>query len=167
MLDKLHHVAFRCANALVTVDFYTRILGLGFAHTIINEIVPSINLKCPHVHIFFELRDGSYIAFFEVPGLEPAQKDPNTPIWVKHLALEVSDLAALQIAKTRLEDNGVEVIGFVDHHVFQSIYFFDPDGHRLEITARTVGPGDLSRHREEAMPLLMKWQERKAIGSLS
>jgi glyoxylase I family protein len=162
MLEKLHHVAYRCADAMVTTDFYTRVLGLQFAHTIINEIVPSMNLNCPHVHIFFELGDGSYIAFFEVPGLGPAQSDPNTPIWVKHLALEVEDLDALATAKKRLEDNGVEVLGFIDHHVFQSIYFFDPDGHRLEITARTVEPSQLARHKAQAMPLLKAWQERKA-----
>src|SRR3546814_7150381 len=58
--------------------------------------------------------------------------DPNTPPWVQHLALEVEDAEALEQSVKRLKDYGVEVIGPVDHHIFQSIYFHDPDGHRVE-----------------------------------
>ena len=29
--------------------------------------------------------------------------------------------------------HGVEVLGITDHHIFHSIYFFDPNGHRVEL----------------------------------
>jgi catechol-2,3-dioxygenase len=37
--------------------------------------------------------------------------------------------------KAHLETNGVQVLGVTDHGVFHSIYFFDPNGHRVEIAA--------------------------------
>ena len=159
MLNGLHHVAYRCADARVTADFYTRVLGLELACTLVNEEVGSLGLKCPHIHIFFEMKDGSYIAFFEVPSLEPAQQDLNTPLWVKHLALEVDDIDAVVAAKARIEAEGIEVLGVTDHHVFQSVYFFDPDGHRLEITTRTEGIGELERNKKKAHALLDEWVE--------
>jgi len=161
MLNGLHHVAYRCADARVTTDFYTRVLGLEHACTLLNEEVGSLGLKCPHVHIFFEMKDGSYIAFFEVPGLEPAQQDMNTPLWVKHLALEVDTIDAVLNAKARIEAEGIEVLGVADHHIFQSIYFFDPDGHRLEITTRTERPGELDRNKAKARELLEEWLEKR------
>jgi catechol-2,3-dioxygenase len=35
--------------------------------------------------------------------------------------------------KEHLENNGVEVLGVTDHGIFHSIYFFDPNGHRIEL----------------------------------
>ena len=142
MLQKLHHVAYRCTNAAQTVDFYTRLLGLELAHALTNDYVPSIKQYNPHLHIFFAMEDGSYIAFFEVPMAAPAQKDPNTPAWVQHLALEVKDMDTLLAGKRRLEEAGVEVIGPTDHGFCKSIYFFDPSGHRLEMTVRCVSSSD-------------------------
>src|SRR5215510_7928184 len=72
MLQKLHHVAYRCADAGETVEFYSKVLGLPFAHALSNDFVPSVKEYSPHLHIFFELGDGSYIAFFELPK-SPAQ----------------------------------------------------------------------------------------------
>ena len=161
MLNRLHHVAYRCADAAVTTDFYNRVLGLPLACTLLNDEVGSLGIKCPHIHIFFEMQDGSYIAFFEVPSLEPAQQDLNTPPWVKHLALEVDDMETVLTARARLEAEGIEVVGVTDHHAFQSIYFFDPDGHRLELTTRTEQPGELDRNKEMAHTLLQEWLEKR------
>src|SRR5258708_2430444 len=115
MLKKLHHVAYRCADAQKTVDFYTRMLGLKFAHALSNDRVPSTQAWSPHLHIFFEMEDGSYIAFFEVPCSPAAQKDPNTPDWVQHLALEVESEQILLDTKKKLEAAGVKVVGVTDH----------------------------------------------------
>src|SRR5437660_12544280 len=115
MLQKLHHIAFRCNDAGETVEFYTKLLGLPFAHALTADYVPSLKQHSPHIHVFFEMADGSYIAFFEVPQSPPAQKDPNTPPWVQHLALEVKDMAELEDGKRRLEAAGVSVVGPVDH----------------------------------------------------
>ena len=103
MLQKLHHVAYRCRDAAETVEFYTKVIGLKFAHAITNDHVPSTKAHNPHIHIFFEMADGGFIAFFEVPKSPPAQKDPNTPDWVQHLALEVKDEKTLLEGRKRLD----------------------------------------------------------------
>ena len=87
MFAKLHHAAYRCADAAETVHFYRDILGLPFAHALSNDYVPSIKIYAPHIHIFFQLKDGSYIAFFEVPlGGDLAKVDR-----CQHIAFEVED----------------------------------------------------------------------------
>ena len=79
MLQGLHHVAYRCLDAARTVDFYTNVIGLKFAHAIAQDRVPSTQAFSPHLHIFFEFGDGSYLAFFELANAAPPQNDPNTP----------------------------------------------------------------------------------------
>jgi catechol 2,3-dioxygenase-like lactoylglutathione lyase family enzyme len=166
MLKKLHHVAYRCADAQKTVDFYTRMLGLKFAHALSNDRVPSTQAWSPHLHIFFEMEDGSYIAFFEVPCSPAAQKDPNTPDWVQHLALEVESEKVLLDTKKKLEAAGVKVVGITDHGFCESIYFFDPSGHRLEMTIRTDSDEERKHFAEEAGAVLKTWQRRKDSGEL-
>lgn len=137
MIKGVHHVAYRCRDAKRTIGFYTKALGLKFTMAMSEDRVPTTGAECPYMHIFFQMGDGSHVAFFDLAKADPMQLDPNTPPWVQHLALEVPDAAALQAAAQRLRDYGVEVIGPVDHHIFQSIYFHDPDGHRVELTYRT------------------------------
>jgi glyoxylase I family protein len=159
-LQKLHHVAYRCADAGETVEFYTKVLGMPLVHALTNDYVPSVKAYSPHIHIFFEMADGSYIAFFEVPKSPPQQKDTNTPEWVQHLALEVEDEAALLEGKRRLDENKIPCIGPTDHGFCKSIYFFDPSGHRLELTIRTEIPGEAEKHKVEAADVVKAWQAR-------
>ena len=60
-------------------------------------------------------------------------RDPNTPVWVQHIAFKVKDRDTLIEFKEHLEAKGVEVLGVTDHSIFHSIYFFDPNGHRVEL----------------------------------
>ena len=165
MLRRFNHVAFRCRDARETVDFYTKAMGLPFAHAVTNDVVPSVKMWCPHLHIFFELEDGSYMAFFEVPTQPEAIKDTNTPDWVQHISFDVASNEALLSGKARLEAYGVDVLGPVDHGFAHSIYFFDPNGLRLEMTHWLENaPEDKVRYRREAEPLLEQWEARKAQG---
>ncbi len=161
MLQRLHHVAYRCLDAAETVDFYTNVIGLKFAHAISQDRVPSTQEFSPHLHIFFELGDGSYLAFFELAKAPPPQRDPNTPDWVQHLALEVANEAALIEGKRRLTERGIEVVGPTDHRFCKSIYFFDPSGHRMEMTVRTEKAGDRDRFAQAAPVILAEWEARK------
>jgi len=167
VLQRLHHVAYRCLNAGETVDFYTNVIGLKFAHAIAQDRVPSTQAFSPHLHIFFELGDGSYLAFFELAAAAPPLKDPNTPDWVQHLALEVADEATLLEGKRRLTERGIEVVGPTDHGFCQSIYFFEPSGHRMEMTARTETAGILDRFAEAAPSVLAEWEGRRRSGALA
>jgi glyoxylase I family protein len=161
MLRKLHHVAYRCRDAGETADFYTNLLGLRLAHIIVQDRVPSTQAYSPHAHIFFEMADGSYIAFFELAAAPPAQRDPNTPDWVQHLALEIDDEAELLASRQRLIAAGIDVVGPTDHGFCKSIYFFDPSGHRMELTARTDRADQRDRFAAEAPAALAAWQARK------
>ena len=60
-------------------------------------------------------------------------------------------------AKRRLEEHGVEVLGITDHHIIRSIYFFDPNGIRLELTTPMVDNSEMARHEAEAHRLLQEW----------
>src|ERR1700693_5004649 len=84
----LHHFAYRCRDAEETRHFYEDILGLPLTMLVRAEHVPSTGEFCPHVHIFFQLGEGSYLAFFDLGDNEKALPSPNTPAWVNHLALE-------------------------------------------------------------------------------
>ena len=72
MFQRLHHVAYRCSDAAETVDFYTNVIGLKFAHAIAQDRVPSTQAFSPHPHVFFELADGGYLAFFALPRIRVA-----------------------------------------------------------------------------------------------
>jgi glyoxylase I family protein len=133
----LHHFAYRCRDAEETRHFYEDILGLPLVHIVREEHVPSTGEYCPFVHLFFRMRDGSHIAFFDLGDDEAADPSPNTPSWVNHLALLVDSIDALQDAKTRLDAAGIQTLGITDHKFINSIYFFDPNGIRLELTCDT------------------------------
>lgn len=157
-ISGVHHIAYRCRNAQETVDFYTKILGLPYVMAISEDRVPSTHEPDPYMHIFFSLGEGKgHIAFFELPNSPAMGKDPNTPAWVQHLALEVPDMDSLMGFKKRVEDAGLEVIGPTDHGIFKSIYFFDPNGHRLELACNTGTPEMAAKLKESAKPMLDEW----------
>jgi catechol 2,3-dioxygenase-like lactoylglutathione lyase family enzyme len=160
LLKKLHHVAYRCHDAQETVDFYTNVLDLKLALTLVQDFVPSIQLTDPHTHIFFKMEDGSFIAFFDILSSDDEIIEDKRD-WAQHLALEVSDVDTLLAAKKRLEDAGVDVVGPTDHGICQSIYFHDPTGHRLEMAARTDDPGVWEHASAEAYKVLEEWNAKK------
>lgn len=161
LVKSLHHVAYRCRDAKETVEFYTNALGLKYSMAVSADTVPSTGEFSPHFHLFFEMEDGSHVAFFEVPEAKQMGFDPNTPDWVQHLALRVGSLDDLEAAKRRLEGVGVEVLGPVDHHICQSIYFRDPSGHRLELACPTQTEEMVEALNDAAGPMLERWHETK------
>ena len=157
----LHHFAYRCKDAEETRQFYEGLLGLPLACTVTSDIVPSTGEFCPYFHLFFEMQDGSYLAFFDLADGQASVPDPETPAWVNHIALEVKSLEALEKAKKQLQDAGVEVLGVTDHHFIQSIYFFDPNGIRLELTCRVGSDEMMAKKKAEARGELEKWTAKK------
>lgn len=160
-VQKLNHVAYRCRDASETMRFYQDVLGMKLAHVITNDRVPSTQEFAPHCHLFFEMADGSWVAFFDLVD-EPVTAQHENPDWAQHLAMEVASVDALEQAQKKLLAHDVEVLGPVDHGFIRSIYFYDPSGHRLELTARTMEPGDLERYAAEAPAMIENWTARKA-----
>lgn len=165
VVQKLNHLAWRCRDAEETRHFYEDVLGLPLAHVVRADTVPSTGEHCPYVHIFFRLGDGSFVAFFDLGDNRTTAPDPQTPVWVNHLALEVDSRETLHAAKARLETAGVEVIGVTDHHWLNSIYFFDPNGYRLELTWRSLGPEYLAAAERDAHAALHAWSAEKLLMS--
>ena len=161
LVKSLHHVAYRCRDAKETAAFYTDVLGLDYSMAYSADDVPSTQEHCPHFHLFFEMEDGSCVAFFEVPEAPDMQFDPNTPDWVQHLALRVGSMDELEAARERIAAHGIEVLGPVDHGICQSIYFHDPNGHRLELAFPTVTPDMETTLRGSAEEMLEAWSKTK------
>lgn len=161
-LRGLHHFAYRCRDAEETRAFYEDVLCLPLTHVIKSDFVPSTGEYCPYVHIFFQLGDGSYIAFFDLGDNVAPLPSPNTPSWVNHLALEVATEEELHAFKRKLEASGQEVLGITDHHIIESIYFFDPNGIRLEITHKTASDAEMALAADDAHANLLLWNVEKA-----
>jgi catechol 2,3-dioxygenase-like lactoylglutathione lyase family enzyme len=159
----LHHFAWRCRDAEETRRFYEDVLGLPLVHVIKKDHVPSTGEFCPYVHIFFRMHDGSCIAFFDLGDNTAALPSPNTPAWVNHIALRVASAEDLQAMKARLEAHGVEVVGITDHDGYiHSIYFFDPNGFRLELTVEVAAPEVVQGYAAQAHRELAQWNAEKA-----
>jgi len=132
-IDQIHHVAYRCKNAKETVEWYGKMLNMGFIGAMAENSVPSTKEPDPYMHIFLDAGAGNILAFFEIPSYAEMGRDPNTPAWVQHIALKVTDRNTLLEYKEHLEANDVEVLGVTNHSIFHSIYFWDPNGHRIEL----------------------------------
>ena len=160
-LQGVHHVAYRCRNAKETVEWYGKHLDMGFVLAIAENQVPSTKEPDPYMHVFLDAGGGNILAFFELPNSEPMGRDPNTPVWVQHLALRVGSLDELLAIKARLEADGIEVLGPTNHTLFRSIYFFDPNGHRIELAADTGRADLLARLDEVKQAMLDEWDQTK------
>jgi glyoxylase I family protein len=158
----LHHYAYRCRDAEETRQFYEDVLGLPLVHVVKEAFVPSTGEKTPFAHVFFELKDGSCIAFFDLGDNVKPEPSPNTPPWVNHLALKVPSVKDVEIMKARLEAHGVNVLGITDHGFVKSIYFFDPNGIRLEFTAETATQDEIKEYARTAHSALAAWNQEKA-----
>lgn len=160
-LGGIHHAAYRCNDAKQTVEWYRRILGMDYSTAFAEDHVPSTGAYDPYMHVFLEAGNGNILAFFELPNQPAMGRDPNTPAWVQHLAFRVPDLAALLAAKVHIEAQGVEVLGPTHHGIFKSIYFFDPNGHRIELACDIGTPEQYAELKRVAQPMLDEWSETK------
>ena len=160
-LKRIHHVAYRCKDAKETVEFYNRVLNMDFQLAIAEDEVPSTKEPDPYMHVFLDAGMGNVLAFFELPTKEPMDRDHNTPEWVQHIAFEVESVDALLEAKKRIVAEGLDVIGPTNHGIFKSIYFFDPNGHRIELAANTATPAQMKELHDVAPAMLEEWSRTK------
>jgi catechol 2,3-dioxygenase-like lactoylglutathione lyase family enzyme len=159
MLKKLHHSAYRCRDSEETRQFYEDFLGLPLAGSLeIGET--KSGRQTAVLHTFYELDDGSYLAFFEEPEA-PFDFEPRRDFDL-HIALEVeaSDLEPM-LDKGRAA--GIETRGVSDHGFIHSIYFRDPNGYVIELTARMPNHDrEMDPASNGARAILDRWQASKA-----
>ncbi len=161
MLERIHHVAYRSMDANRTVEFYKKYLDMDLVLAISEDKVPSTGEPDPYIHVFLDAGNGNILAFFEIPNSPEMGWDKNTPDWVQHIAFKVADEETLIGAKQRLEEGGVEVVGPTNHHIFQSIYFRDPDGHRLELAYDTATDAEMEKLNKVAPEMMAEWAKSK------
>ncbi|SDM81313.1 VOC family protein [Maricaulis salignorans] len=160
-LKRIHHVAYRCKDAKETMEFYQRVLNMDFVLAIAEDQVPSTKAPDPYMHIFMDAGMGNVLAFFELPNSPEMGRDEQTPQWVQHIAFEVENMDALEAAKAHIEAEGLDVLGPVNHGIFKSIYFFDPNGHRLELVANTATEAQMKQLHEVAPAMIEEWSRTK------
>ena len=160
-ISRIHHAAYRCKDAKETVEWYAKNLNMDFVLAIAEDLVPSTKAPDPYMHIFLDAGGGNVLAFFELPNSPEMGRDENTPAWVQHMAFEVDSMETLLAAKAKLEAKGVDVLGPTNHTIFKSIYFFDPNGHRLELATNTGTPEMYKTLDEVKWDMLNEWSKTK------
>ncbi|MEL7546618.1 MAG: VOC family protein [Pseudomonadota bacterium] len=160
-LQGIHHVAYRCKDAKETVEFYRDVLDMDFQLAIAEDRVPSTGADDPYMHIFMDAGNNNVLAFFELPEQPDMGRDQNTPEWVQHIAFRVASMDDLTSAKARAEACGLDVIGPTHHGIFKSIYFFDPNGHRLELACDIGTPDQYAELKRVSEEMLEEWSRTK------
>lgn len=134
-LRGVDHLALVTADMAATVAFYTLVLGLPLVHARRVPFAadrgqpPYDNLR----HYFFDMGNDTLLAFFEYPTDAPAG-NRDALGGMQHLAFH-ANRSTFKDMMSRLEAHAVEYAGpiFLGDR-FTSIYFYDPNGIRLEIT---------------------------------
>ncbi len=159
MIKGLHHNAYRCRDSEETRRFYEGFLGLPLAGALrIKE--SKTGRKTDVLHTFYEMDNGSYLAFFDAPDRPFEFKDQHD--YDLHIALEV-DNAALERMLAKAKAEGREVRGISDHGFIHSIYFRDPNGYVIELTAKQPGhERDMDPAVNGARRIVDDWQAEKA-----
>ena len=134
-IEGVHHVAYRCRDAEQTRWFYEDVLGLKLAAAMSFDHVSGTDKEMKYMHVFFEMSDGNYIAFFDDPHNAPSDffKDMNG--FDSHVAVQVNSLTDLEKVKEQLNSVGWDSFT-IDHEFVTSLYIFDPNGIQLEFTCR-------------------------------
>jgi catechol 2,3-dioxygenase-like lactoylglutathione lyase family enzyme len=135
-LRNFHHVAFRCRDTRETRDFYEGVLGMPLAAGLRFAEQSEADAPLEFMHIFFQLGDGNYLAFFDGPESATEDHFKKKSGVNRHVAIETGTLEDLARFEQRLKAHGVDTWGPVDHGFIKSIYFYDPNGITVEITAR-------------------------------
>lgn len=161
IVERFHHIAYRCKDAKETVEFYKKMLDMELLGAIAEDHVPSTKEPTPYMHVFLDAGAGNILAFFELPNSPPMGRDQNTPEWTQHIAFKVKDMETLDKVRVRAVEAGLDVVGPTDHTIFKSIYFFDPSGHRLELACDTARRDDWTRMQSVAKAMVDEWAKTK------
>ncbi len=158
MIKGLHHNAYRCRDSDETRQFYEDFLGLPLVNAFeIGET--KTGRKTSVLHSFYQMGDGSFLAFFEAPGYPFEFKDQHD--FDLHIALEV-EYQALHDMLARGKEQGIEARGIADHGFIHSIYFRDPNGYVIELTAKIESEEvPLDEAKRSAREALDNWQNSK------
>ena len=159
MIKGLHHNAYRCRDSEETRRFYEDFLELPLTQTLEISETKS-GRKTSALHTFYALDDGSCLAFFEVPDQPFEFKHQHD--YDLHIALEVTP-EVLNAMFTKGKAASIETRGIADHGFIDSIYFRDPNGYVIELTAKRPNHDQaMDRSTNGARRRLDAWQAAKS-----
>ncbi len=157
MIKGLHHNAYRCRDSEETRVFYEDFLGLKLAEAF--EIKASqTGREITVLHSFYEMDDGSFLAFFEAPEQPFDFKEQHD--FDLHIALEVN-LLELETMFKKGQEQGIETRGITDHGFIKSIYFRDPNGYVIELAAKKKNTQPEPLIKINPHTVLARWQSEK------
>jgi len=160
MIKGLHHNAYRCRDSEETRAFYEDFLELTLADAFEIKETKS-GRQTSVLHSFYEMGDGSFLAFFEVPDTPFDFKDQHD--YDLHIALEV-DMDTLNKMFDKGKAKGIHTRGVADHGFIKSIYFRDPNGYVIELTSPTEGADAYAGEaKARAHASLARWQTSKTV----
>lgn len=150
---RLHHHAYVSRNLEATRHFYEDVVGLPLAATWCEE-----DFGHSYCHTFFELADGSCLAFFQFADPETtethAKLASTSPF--DHIALAATSKLQAKV-EARAKAVGVSTQR-IDHGYCVSLYLRDPDGLVVELTVDAPDAlRDAGRRREGAAGDLARW----------
>lgn len=122
-LEQIDHVALTCVSPTTSMEWYVRVLG--FEHVFPGQwdgVPLMLRLGATSIALFPSSGSGH-----QLPDLR-----------FDHLAFRAANYADFEQAQASLREHGI-AFHFRDHEISHSIYFSDPDGHKLEITTYDVG----------------------------
>ena len=158
MIKGLHHNAYRCRDSEETRKFYEDFLGLKLADAFEIQTTQT-NRATSVLHSFYEMGDGSFLAFFEAPDQPFEFKKQHD--FDLHIALEVEPSILKEMFSKGKESN-IDTRGISDHGFIHSIYFRDPNGYVIELTAKTETPDENYLQPKNAHAVLKEWQANKS-----
>ena len=158
MIKGLHHNAYRCRDSEETRKFYEDFLGLKLADAFEIQATQT-NRATSVLHSFYEMGDGSFLAFFEAPDQPFEFKKQHD--FDLHIALEVEPSILKEMFSKGKESN-IDTRGISDHGFIHSIYFRDPNGYVIELTAKTETPDENHLQPKNAHAVLKEWQANKS-----
>lgn len=171
----VHHLALNTEDMKLTIDFWTRVLGMPLIHAL--RVPPGVgtgagnrgnppyeNLR----HYFFDAGGDNLVAFFELPPGAAPTADRNAVAAMQHCSFTTTE-AQFKVLHQRLLDEGVPVIGPIPVGAQTwSIYFFDPNGIRLEYSWQEHDGNDVrvverwTQTRDEALAELRSLSDDEA-----
>jgi catechol 2,3-dioxygenase-like lactoylglutathione lyase family enzyme len=137
----VHHVAYACKDIEATHHFYQDLMGFELLHTEVQDFEDGGYFR----HVFYDLGDGSCIAFFDVHGVGEREdwssaisEGVGLPVWVNHIAFK-ADEAKQAAVKERMELADIKPLMEIDHGWCHSLYYLDPNGIMVEFCRDTPG----------------------------
>lgn len=154
---RLHHFAIGTKDMEKTRAFYCDLIGLPHTQTWKEEFPDPKGVQ-HYMHCFFELGDGSALAFFQFPKGE--RRDPEKlprEVFDHHIALAVDSKDELLAIKDRYE-GAKQRYAIIDHGYCYSLYTRDPNGMLVEIACDPPGTEPLfERKASTAAAELKEW----------